>query len=166
MSIDKWFFFIGLSLVFLSFFMRKKLKIGYWLSILGILMIFGPRIWPNRLFGNQNAIQDLKSKDVAYVVVLPTFENSKYNLSDSVIIISDKIELDSLVGFLEKSGIFIPNHPMMVWKTELKFFTTDKDSLSLIIEQTGNNGTIINPNGRESRNDEVGRFLEKIIRLQ
>lgn len=162
MSIDKWMFFSGLFFLILSFFIKKYKKTSIILRGVAILLIIVPLVLPKQFFGKWDAIKKLKNKDVISIILQPSQPEWDVNLSDSIINISDKGQIDYIISLLKKTDIYIPNHPDRIWETKITLVTEGKDSLALRIDKTQNNGTVIYEAENRFRKDELAEYLEKI----
>jgi hypothetical protein len=162
MSIDKWIFFIGLFFLVLFFFVRKSSTKSKFLLIMALVMIVGPMVLPRQVFGKWNSIRALKDKEISRVILQPSLPGWEVNLTDSVIIIFDKVQINNLLDLLKETDLYIPSHPARIWEVKMTLVTIDNDSLSLKVEKTENNGTVINTHDNKFRKDELAKYLERI----
>lgn len=163
-NIIQFFIFIAIF-IFLSIAgkkLNKKVKSG--LKVLAISVFFLPNLLPRQFFGRWNSISNLNGKITSEIHLQPSLPNWKVNLVGKDFIISDKQQIDTITQLLRKTHIYIPVHPSRVWETKMIFITTTKDTFEIQINKTDNdyNGTYIETPTNEWRQDEIGRYLEKV----
>jgi len=163
MSFDKWFFLLGILFLIVFFLIRRKeKKISKVLFAFAIIILFAPLYLPRQILGKWDSVKTLKGKVVRSILLQPSQPEWQVNLTDSSINVFNKYEIYHIIDLLQKTEIYYPNHPTRIWETKMIFITTDGDSLTLKIEKTENNGTVIYSRDKKFRKDELAKFLEKI----
>lgn len=162
MSFQGWLFSIG-AFFMLVFFIVGSKKHGYIWVVLSLIFVGVPTFLPRQIFGSWNAIKFLKGKQVVSILFEPSQPDYDVNLSDSLVNISDTIQIKHILNLLTDTQIGYPSKPFTVWETRMIFVTKDNDSLAIKIKKTEDDGTIItSPPRKEFRKDELAEYLEKI----
>lgn len=125
-----------------------------------------PLFFPRKWWGVWDATKDLKGKPISRILLLPSTPDWDVNLTDTVTLISDTGEIHEILGLLRKTDVYIPGHPLRIWETKLIFVTSGNDSIPFKIQRTENNGTDIYAPNDEWRKDELGPYLEKIVKYR
>jgi hypothetical protein len=161
MTVDKLFFYFGLLLIIISFFIRKdKKRIGRLVKLLAVVFILAPFILPKQLFGEWNSIKSLKGKQIVSIILKPSLPDWKVNLTDSDLVITDKSALDTLTKLLSKTQAYFPKHAIRIWETSLFVITAKNDTLKLKVSKTENNGTVVTTPEGEFTKDNLDEYLE------
>jgi hypothetical protein len=167
MSIDRIFFYFGLLLVIISFFIRKEKKRARWLVTLAALtFIFVPFYLPKQVFGSWNLIKSFKGKQIGAVILKPSSPDWKVNLTDSDFMITNRSALDNLTKLLSKTQAYFPNHSSRIWETSLFLITTTKDTMKFKVSKTENNGTIVTTGDGEFTKDNLDEYLEHLTNFK
>jgi hypothetical protein len=138
---------------------RNKRRILLWSSWILFVPLFLPRQW----WGQWNAIKILEGKKISKLVFVPSTPGWEVNLTDSLTVISDTSEINELLGYLQKTEVYFPGHPIRIWETNLIVVTTANDSIHFNIQRTENNGTVIYTPNDKWRKDEVGPLIERMV---
>ena len=127
-----------------------------------IFVSLGSLFLPRQFLGKWNSIYKLGNKEIIEVLLIPSKPNWEVNLVNKKFSIRDKKEIDTLLGFLQKTTVYFPSHPLRIWETKLIIISRNKDSLEIEIHQNKNNGTVIYTPTNEWRKDEIGNYLERL----
>jgi hypothetical protein len=159
-------FFLGILLalcVTRRLISQKKFEIVLYASVSILLLL---AILPRQIFGKWNSISNLNKRHVKEVLLIPSNPESNLDLIKKVEIISSRNEIDSIISLLRRTEVYYLNRYPMVWKTKMIIVTAENDSLELEILKKENDETVVNSNNEKSRKDELGEYLEKILKVK
>jgi hypothetical protein len=162
MSIDKWIFYIGMFFIVLFFVVKKKHKASKFLLALALLIIFCPMFLPRQFFGKWDSVKMLKNKNISKIILKPSLPEWEVNLTDSIIIVSDKNKINYILNLLKNTDVYFPGHSPTIWETKAILVIENNDSIFLKIQKSANQGTAIYESLNVFRNDELSEYLEKI----
>jgi len=163
MSLDNWILFSGFLFLIFYKFSKKGTIYRKVFMILAVLAFLGPSLLPRQLFGRWNLIKTFKEKEVRSILLRPSLPDWQVNLTDSLVVISDKRQIADITNLLKKVNAYFPNHPIRIWESDLILISKDNDSVWLHIDKTENNGTIITSSSNSYyRKDELADYLEKV----
>jgi hypothetical protein len=151
-----------LVLAILSRVVKKNKKLSKKIYILLIVVVLLFMYLPRKIFGKWNAVSMLDGKQIERIILRPSSPGWEVNLTDSVLIITDRSQIDSIHTLLKGSYVYSAMHPSLVWETDMVFVLANKDSVVINIEKSSNDGTIINNGTNNWQKNEVGDYLEKI----
>lgn len=166
MSIYSWVELSIFLLVFIYFGIRGRLKknVTRILVFGGLLAVFGGSIIPLRFFGFWNVAKGFEGKEIERVYLKPSARGWPINLTREDFEIVDQGQIDSLEWFLRHVHPVEPNHPIIIWETDLVLLTRDDSLVFHVRKNEPWQGTIIIRDGDANRymQEGLGRFLEKI----
>ncbi len=138
---------------------NKKLK-----RILVGCFLFGfiVPLLPHQVFGNWNAIKKFEDKGISKIELRPSTPGWEVNLTDSVFIIRDKNQINTICNFLHNCDLYFAQHSNRVWEANMILIGNDGDTLLVEINKLGNNCMVINVPRAELRNDDLDNYLETV----
>jgi hypothetical protein len=156
--------FLSLAVILIIAVFVIKVRNKRRLLLFSAWILFVPYFLPRQWWGQYDAIKMLKEKTVSKIVLTPSLPDWKVNLTESLTVISDTGQINKILDYLHKVDVYFPGHPRRIWETNLIFITTANDSISFNIQRTENNGTAIYGPGDHWRKDEMGPYLEGMVK--
>ncbi|MEO6831911.1 MAG: hypothetical protein ABI378_06215 [Chitinophagaceae bacterium] len=129
-----------------------------------IILLIMFTVFPLQMFGRWRAIKFAKNSPPIGIILIPSLPNYDVNLVDSIRVINNTNQVDSIRNYLYDCELAILSHPERIWKVKMLLVHKNIDTIKIEVHRTENNGVIIYSQRGQFRNDDLGIYLEKITK--